>query len=285
MSFFPRPRCGFSRPYAFSPAGRDQAELDEEEEAREIAEAKAELAQLALEEPRRGAIAAADAALSGCGAAASTAMAVSGLSGGSGAPSACGPTNFDKWRRFDADGAVDALERREAEREALRLKLTRLENGRAQAALRRRQLAAEAEAEALKARGNACFGSARYEDAVADYTEALESTPRSATLYANRAMALLKVRTQRRGRVAWGHGHPTTNLRNCNPRLLRHACAASTPGRLPFCPLTPPSAIRSCAPSQRPRRMRRRRSASTQLTSRRGCGARMRGSRWQSTMR
>eukprot|EP00962_Isochrysis_galbana_P007200 scaffold1940_cov112-Isochrysis_galbana.AAC.5 len=210
-------------------------------------------------------------------------MAVSGLSGGSGAPSACGPTNFDKWRRFDADGAVDALERREAEREALRLKLTRLENGRAQAALRRRQLAAEAEAEALKARGNACFGSARYEDAVADYTEALESTPRSATLYANRAMALLKVRTQRRGRVAWGHGHPTTNLRNCNPRLLRHACAASTPGRLPFCPLTPPSAIRSCAPSQRPRRMRRRRSASTQLTSRRGCGARMRGSRWQNS--
>jgi len=86
------------------------------------------------------------------------------------------------------------MERREAEREALRQRVTKLENKKAQAEQRRRELAAEAEAEVLRARGNAAFSSARYEDAVADYTEALERTPRSAPLYSNRALALLKLR-------------------------------------------------------------------------------------------
>lgn len=163
-----------------SRVARSQAEIDEEElEAKEIAEAKAELARLAAREeaelPR-------------------TCEPAVALAGAPPRVASSGPTNFDKWRRFDADGAVEALERREAEREALRLKLTRLENNRAQAVLRRRQLAAEAEAEAFRARGNAAFTSARYEDAVADYTEALERAPRSSTLYSNRALALLKLR-------------------------------------------------------------------------------------------
>jgi tetratricopeptide (TPR) repeat protein len=224
------------------PAGRDQVD-EEEEEAREIAEARAELARLALEDgqPARAAVAQpATASPSGGGSSAAAASAAhdssagtsggggsgshnssgagaGGLSGGRGSatsphtsagvvggaagvsvgpPSCCGATNFDKWRNFDADGAVQLIDSREAVKEALRLKVTKLENGRAQAALRRRQGAAAAEAEALKARGNACFGSARYEDAVADYTEALERRPSSATLYANRAMALLKVRRE-----------------------------------------------------------------------------------------
>ena len=52
--------------------------------------------------------------------------------------------------------------------------------------------AASAAAEALRLQGNDAFGAARYEEAVGLYTDALGHAPRSAALYANRALALLK---------------------------------------------------------------------------------------------
>ena len=42
-----------------------------------------------------------------------------------------GATNFDKWQSYDAEGAVEALERRESERECLRQRVVSLENKRA----------------------------------------------------------------------------------------------------------------------------------------------------------
>ncbi len=107
---------------------------------------------------------------------------------------ASGPTNFQSWEAYDADAEVSKLEERELERERLRLKVARLENARRQAEQRRRAAEAEAKADGLRAAGNAAFSSARYEEAVAAYTSALEATPRSATLYSNRALALLKLR-------------------------------------------------------------------------------------------
>ena len=47
--------------------------------------------------------------------------------------------------------------------------------------------------DALRVQGNNAFGAARYEEAVGLYTDALGHTPRSAVLYANRALALLKL--------------------------------------------------------------------------------------------
>ena len=76
-----------------------------------------------------------------------------------------GATNFDKWQSYDAEGAVEALERRESERESLRQRVVSLENKRAREEAMRRRGESEARADAMRARGNAAFGSARYEAA------------------------------------------------------------------------------------------------------------------------
>ena len=76
-----------------------------------------------------------------------------------------GATNFDKWQSYDAEGAVEALERRECEREALRQRVVSLENKRGREEAMRRRGESEARADAMRARGNAAFGSARYEAA------------------------------------------------------------------------------------------------------------------------
>mmetsp|Transcript_8223 Transcript_8223/g.27118 ORF Transcript_8223/g.27118 Transcript_8223/m.27118 type:complete len:537 (-) Transcript_8223:31-1641(-) len=176
-------------PQADNAASAEAAEAAAAEaEAREIEEAKAELARLALEDERRSK-AGGDAA-----APASAAAAAAPTKGAAATRVGSGPTNFDKWQSYDAEGAVEALERRESEREALRQRVVSLENKRAREEAMRRRGESEARADAMRARGNAAFGSARYEDAVSDYTEALEANPRSAALYANRSLALLKLR-------------------------------------------------------------------------------------------
>ena len=132
-----------------------------EAESREIEEAKAELARLALEDERRskaGGDAAAPASAAAAAAAAPT-KAAAGTRVGSGA------TNFDKWQSYDAEGAVEALERRESERESLRQRVVSLENKRGREEAMRRRGESEARADAMRARGNAAFGSARYEAA------------------------------------------------------------------------------------------------------------------------
>ena len=133
-----------------------------EAESREIEEAKAELARLALEDERRskaGGDAAAPASAAAAAAVTAPAKAAAGTRVGSGA------TNFDKWQSYDAEGAVEALERRESERESLRQRVVSLENKRAREEAMRRRGESEARADAMRARGNAAFGSARYEAA------------------------------------------------------------------------------------------------------------------------
>mmetsp|Transcript_30881 Transcript_30881/g.98787 ORF Transcript_30881/g.98787 Transcript_30881/m.98787 type:complete len:207 (-) Transcript_30881:404-1024(-) len=147
-------------PQADNAASAEAAEAAAAEaEAREIEEAKAELARLALEDERRSK-AGGDAA-----APASAAAAAAPTKGAAATRVGSGPTNFDKWQSYDAEGAVEALERRESEREALRQRVVSLENKRAREEAMRRRGESEARADAMRARGNAAFGSARYEDA------------------------------------------------------------------------------------------------------------------------
>ena len=108
----------------------------EDEDARLLEEARAELKALPLEPPP------------------------SQPSPAARAP-ASGPTNFRSWEAYDADAEVSKLEERELERERLRLKVARLENARRQADLRRRAAEAEAKADGLRASGNAAFSSGR----------------------------------------------------------------------------------------------------------------------------
>ena len=160
-------------------AARAEAEAlarqEEEEEEREIAAAKEELRRLATEEEQH------DVAPAPTGA------------GASAAPPKKGSTKYDKWDRYDAESAIKSLEEREADKERLRLEVARLENKRAQAQVRKKLEADTAAAEALRQAGNEAFGAARYEEATERYTSALDLTPRSAVLYANRALALLKL--------------------------------------------------------------------------------------------
>ncbi|KAJ1629104.1 hypothetical protein T492DRAFT_907861 [Pavlovales sp. CCMP2436] len=94
------------------------------------------------------------------------------------------------WDRYDAEAeasAVDAESAREARKAAK-------QRAREAAALAARRVAAEGDAAALRARGNEAFGGARYEEATLLYTEALIQNPRSAAAYANRGLALLKLK-------------------------------------------------------------------------------------------
>ncbi|KAK7472344.1 DnaJ (Hsp40), subfamily C, member 8, variant 2 [Stygiomarasmius scandens] len=50
-----------------------------------------------------------------------------------------------------------------------------------------------AEAEEAKKKGNAAFAEGRYKDAVQEYTKAIELAPKSGVLYANRALAYIKL--------------------------------------------------------------------------------------------
>lgn len=158
--------------------GGDGDETDEEEEAREIEAAKAELRRLAAaqeaEQQQQGKE---DQAVPTVGHKDKVTHA----------------QRYGKWDRFDADGIVKGIEEREADQERLRKEVVRLENARAQAKARKATAAANAASEALKLQGNEAFGQARYEEAVSFYTDALSHTPRSAILYANRALALLKL--------------------------------------------------------------------------------------------
>jgi len=158
--------------------GVDGDETDEEEEAREIEEAKADLRRLAAEQDAKDAEVMANA---GAG---------KGSSKGGGVTHA---QKYGQWERYDADSIVDSMEEREVQTERLRKEVVRLENQRAQAKARKAAAHAAAAAEALKANGNAAFGAARYEEAVGLYTDALGHAPRNAVLYANRALALLKL--------------------------------------------------------------------------------------------
>ena len=150
-------------PQANDAASAEAAEAAAAEaESREIEEAKAELARLALEDERRSKAvvdAAAPASAAAAAAVTAPAKAAAGTRVGSGA------TNFDKWQSYDAEGAVEALERRESERESLRQRVVSLENKRAREEAMRRRGESEARADAMRARGNAAFGSARYEAA------------------------------------------------------------------------------------------------------------------------
>ena len=147
---------------------------DEEEEAREIEEAKEQLRQLSLEQDARDASSSAPTKKSSKGAQTHA-------------------QKYGNWERYDAEGVVNAMEEREADTERLRKEVVRLENRRAQAKARKVAAAAAAAADALRLQGNEAFGAARYEEAVGLYTDALSHAPRSAVLYANRALALLKL--------------------------------------------------------------------------------------------
>jgi len=50
-----------------------------------------------------------------------------------------------------------------------------------------------AEAEEAKMKGNAAFAEGKYRDAVQEYTKAIELAPKSGVLYANRALAYIKL--------------------------------------------------------------------------------------------
>ena len=177
-------------------SGRDGAGddgTDEEEEAREIEAAKEELRRLSEVQD-------AAAAASSSSSAAAAAPTGGAAAAGSPAAAAAGKSKklthaqrYGQWEEFDADGIVKDMESRDADRERLRKEVVRLENARAQAKARKAAAVAEVASDALKAQGNAAFGAARYEEAVGLYTDALSHTPRSATLYANRALALLKL--------------------------------------------------------------------------------------------
>ena len=160
-------------------------ETDEEEEAREIEAAKEELRRLSeaqeaeLKKP---------AAAAGAAAAAASGKAKQGHK-----DKVTHAQKYGNWERYDADAVVKKLEEREADQERLRKEVVRLENARAQAKARKAQAAATAASEAMRLQGNEAFGATRYEEAVGLYTDALGHTPRSAVLYANRALALLKL--------------------------------------------------------------------------------------------
>jgi len=199
--------------------GRGNDESDEEEEAREIEAAKEELRKLALEAPSTNMPAE------------SGEVAIeTGGGGSSGAGKATGKLThaqkYGRWERYDADSVVSEMETREEEQERIRKEVVRLENKRAQAKARKMQAAADAAAEAAKLRGNAAFGSAKYEEAVSQYTEALEHTPRSAVLYANRAMALLKLGAHAEAEedcdaaLGLDAGHVKARLRRAQARQL-----------------------------------------------------------------
>ncbi len=178
-------------------AGGADDGTDSEEEAREIEEAKAELRRLASEQEAEEALDNAG-TVGGGGSSKSGAAGAAGASGAGGGGKAKGKAQthaqkYGQWEQYDADAIVKRMEAREADQERLRKEVVRLENARAIARARKRAAVAEAASEALKARGNSAFGAARYEDAVGYYTDALEQTPRSAVLYANRALALLKL--------------------------------------------------------------------------------------------
>ena len=168
--------------------GREDDGTDEEEEAREIEAAKEELRRLAADQV-------ADSATGGGGDGGREA------GGGGGATekknAAKGPLShaqkYNQWEKYDVDGVVEKMEERERDEERLRKEVLRLENKRLQAQARKAQLLAEGTSEALRQQGNAAFNSARYSEAVELYTQALDHTPRSSVLYANRALALLKL--------------------------------------------------------------------------------------------
>ena len=167
---------GVAEPSAKS--GADQA-AEEEEEAREIEEAKAELRKLAAAQEAE-----------------ERAASLAASAGGEAAVRRDAQTHaqkYGKWERYDVDGVVKSMEEREGDQERLRKEVLRLENQRARARERKAAAAASAASDALKAQGNDAFGKARYEEAVGLYTDALGHTPRAAVLYANRALALLKL--------------------------------------------------------------------------------------------
>lgn len=152
-------------------------ETDEEEEAREIEAAKEELRQLAAAQE----------------------VETKALSSAGDAPAKkkkaplTHAQKYGQWDRYDVDGIVNAMEEKEADQERLRKEVVRLENQRAQHKARKAAAAATAAAEALRLQGNEAFSAARYEEAVGLYTDALNHAPRSAPLYANRALSLLKL--------------------------------------------------------------------------------------------
>lgn len=159
-------------------------DTDEEEEARAIEEAKEELRKLALQQNAEAAAIGKPDAMAKCGG--------SGGSGGKKGP-LTHAQKYGQWERFDADAIVEQIDKTEAEREQLRKEVVRLENRRLQSQERKKAAAAAAASEALRLQGNEAFSAARYEEAVGLYTDALGHTPRSAVLYANRALALLKL--------------------------------------------------------------------------------------------
>ena len=159
------------------------AGTDDEEEAREIEEAKAELRKLSV---------AKDADDSSVSTAQNPRGDKSMPATGSAGP-LTHAQKYGKWEQYDADAVVKRMEAQEADRERLRKELVRLENQRARSQARKAAALASAAADALRLQGNAAFGAARYEEAVGYYTDALGHTPRSAILYTNRALALLKL--------------------------------------------------------------------------------------------
>ena len=84
---------------------------DEEEEAREIEEAKEQLRQLSLEQDARDASSSAPTKKSSKGAQTHA-------------------QKYGNWERYDAEGVVNAMEEREADTERLRKEVVRLENQR-----------------------------------------------------------------------------------------------------------------------------------------------------------
>ena len=156
-------------------AGASQAatqaamDLEEEEDAREIAAAKEELRRLYGDEQSTDA--------------APRSEPVKGSIG----------QKYDKWNHFNAESVIKQLEESEADKERLRLEVARLENRRARRTQQEKHESDGKEAEVLRQQGNDAFAAARYEQATERYTSALELTPRSAVLYANRGLALLKL--------------------------------------------------------------------------------------------
>lgn len=163
------------------PECKDGHDDDDDDEEAEIAEAKAELARLEATPVPVGTKSA------------SSAVDPDTAPGSDRHHTRTHTEKYSAWENYDAGGAIKQLEARESAEADLRSKLTRLENGKARAAERRRQERDAAAAEVLKLNGNAAYAAARYEDAVGAYTEALELNPRAAVLYANRALALLKL--------------------------------------------------------------------------------------------
>ena len=199
---------------------------EEEEEEREIAAAKEELRRLYGEDQ-----------LSADGVPPPDATGGAPASGGVPKPKGIGQ-KYDKWNNYDAEGVIKQLEEREADKERLRLEVARLENRRAQAQVRKKHEADAAAAEALKLAGNEAFAAARYEEATEKYTSALDLAPRSAVLYANRGLALLKLG----GTPTWGIkplergpglGEATEGRRRARPAGVVLVLAAPDQRRLP----------------------------------------------------